>query len=195
MWKDETKLNKNQSLKYINLPIFCKEKIQKEEERKSNKFLTAGFIIFIIMLLMFCGYSMAKSIEDYVINAKAQIAEPILIVENNPAIDITETKNYGEYIFKIKNYNDQGKLSECDLKYYIEILTKLDNSINIELYQGENKIELHNNKNRILWKLKKNQKEDREYKIKVTYDNENTEVGNDILEKIQIKVHTEQEKA
>ena len=33
MWKDETKLNKNQSLKYINLPIFCKEKIQKEEER------------------------------------------------------------------------------------------------------------------------------------------------------------------
>ena len=104
-------MNKNQSLKYINLPIFCKEKIQKEEERKSNKFLTAGFIIFIIMLLMFCGYSMAKSIEDYVINAKAQIAEPILIVENNPAIDITQTKNYGEYIFKIKSYNDQAKLS------------------------------------------------------------------------------------
>ena len=194
MWKDETKLNKNQSLKYINLPIFCKEKIQKEEERKSNKFLTAGFIIFIIMLLMFCGYSMAKSIEDYVINAKAQIAEPILIVENNPAIDITETKNYGEYIFKIKNYNDQGKLSECDLKYYIEILAKLDNSINIELYQGENKIELHNNKTEFM-KIEKNQKEDREYKIKVTYDNENTEEGNDILEKIQIKVHTEQEKA
>lgn len=35
---------------------------------------------------------MAKSIEDYVINAKAQIVEPILIVENNPAIDITEQK-------------------------------------------------------------------------------------------------------
>lgn len=187
-------MNKNQSLKYINLPIFCKEKIQKEEERKSNKFLTAGFIIFIIMLLMFCGYSMAKSIEDYVINAKAQIVEPILIVENNPAIDITETKNYGEYIFKIKNYNDQGKLSECDLKYYIEILAKLDNSINIELYQGENKIELHNNKTEFM-KIEKKQKEDREYKIKVTYDNENTEIGNDILEKIQIKVHTEQEKA
>ncbi len=187
-------MNKNQSLKYINLPIFCKEKIQKEEERKSNKFLTAGFIIFIIMLLMFCGYSMAKSIEDYVINAKAQIAEPILIVENNPAIDITETKNYGEYIFKIKNYNDQGKLSECDLKYYIEILANLDNSINIELYQGENKIDLHNNKTEFM-KIEKKQKEDREYKIKVTYDNENTEIGNDILEKIQIKVHTEQEKA
>ena len=108
--------------------------------------------------------------------------------------NITETKNYGEYIFKIKNYNDQGKLSECDLKYYIEILAKLDNSINIELYQGENKIELHNNKTEFM-KIEKNQKEDREYKIKVTYDNENTEVGNDILEKIQIKVHTEQEKA
>ena len=132
--------------------------------------------------------------QEAVINAKAQIVEPILIVENNPAIDITETKNYGEYIFKIKNYNDQGKLSECDLKYYIELLTKLDNSINIELYQGENKIELHNNKTEFM-KIEKNQKEDREYKIKVTYDNENTEVGNDILEKIQIKVHTEQEKA
>ena len=51
-------------------------RIPKEEERKSNKFLTAGFIIFIIMLLMFCGYSMAKSIEDYVINAKAQEYQP-----------------------------------------------------------------------------------------------------------------------
>ena len=58
----------------------------------------------------------------------------------------------------------------------------------------ENKIELHNNKTEFM-KIEKNQKEDREYKIKVTYDNENTEVGNDILEKIQIKVHTEQEKA
>ena len=53
---------------------------------------------------------------------------------------------------------------------------------------------MHNNKTEFM-KIEKNQKEDREYKIKVTYDNENTEVGNDILEKIQIKVHTEQEKA
>ena len=187
-------MNKNQSLKYTNLPIFCKEKIQKEEERKSNKFLTAGFIIFIIMLLMFCGYSMAKSIEDYVINAKAQIAEPILIVENNPAIDITETKNYGEYIFKIKNYNDQGKLSECDLKYYIEILAKLDNSINIELYQDENKINLVDNKTEYI-QISKDKKEERTYKIRITYDKDKMKSETDIMQKIQVRVHTEQEKA
>ena len=37
------------------------------------------------------------------------------------------------------NYKD--KVTETDLKYYIEISQKLDNSIELELYQDENKIE------------------------------------------------------
>ena len=100
----------------------------------------------------------------------------------------------GEYIFKVRNYNNKDKVTETDLKYYIEISPKLDNSIELELYQDENKIELSDNKTEYI-KISKNQKEEREYKIKISYDKSNKIAVEDILEKIQVKVHTEQEKA
>lgn len=189
-------MNKKENFKYINLPIVHKGKIYKKDDNsnKTNRFITAGIIVFIIMLLMFCGYSMAKMLEEVVIKGKAQIAEPILIVENNPAVDITETQNYGEYVFKVKNYNEQNKLSETDLKYYIEILSNADESVNIELYQDDNKIELNDNKTEYM-KISKNQKEEIEYKIKVKYDKNKSDTFEDIMGKIQVRVHTEQEKA
>ena len=188
------RLNKKEKIKYGNLPIVQKGKIYKTEEKikPTSRFLTAGLIIFIIILLMFCGYSMAKAIEEVVIKGNAQVAEPILVVENNPAIDITETQNSGEYTFKIKNYNEQDKITETDLKYYIEIISDADDSVKIELYQQENQIKLNNNKTEFI-KISKNQKEEIEYKIKITYNNTNS--FKDIIGKIQVKVHTEQEKA
>lgn len=189
-------MNKKENFKYINFPIVHKGKIYKKEDNgnKTNRFITVGIIVFMIILLIFCGYSMAKMIEEVVINGKAEIAEPILVVENNPAVDITENQNYGEYVFKVKNYNEQNKLSETDLKYYIEILSNADDSVDIELYQDENKIELNDKKTDYI-KISKNQKEEREYKIKVTYDKNKSGTFEDIIEKIQVRVHTEQEKA
>lgn len=189
-------MNKKENFKNINLPIVHKEKIYKKDanNNKKNRFITAGVIVFIIMLVMFCGYSMAKMLEEVVIKGKAQIAEPILVVENNPAVDITETQNYGEYVFKVKNYNEQNKLSETDLKYYIEILSNADESVDIELYQDENQIELNENKTEYM-KISKNQKEEIKYKIKVKYDKNKSNTFEDILGKIQVRVHTEQEKA
>ena len=143
---------------------------------------------------MLCGYSMAKCIDEYIIKGRMKIAEPILEIENDPIINITESQNYGEYIFKIRNYNNKEKITETDLKYYIEISPKLDNSINLELYQNEDEIKLTDNKTEYI-KISKDQKEEREYKIKITYDKNNTVEVGDILEQIQVKVHTEQEKA
>ena len=117
-----------------------------------------------------------------------------MIIENNPAVDITQNQNDGEYVFKVKNYNEQNKLTETDLKYYIEILSDADDSVNIELYQGDNKIELTNNKTDYI-KISKNQKEEREYKIKITYDKGKSNTFEDIIGKIQVTVLTEQEKA
>mgnify|MGYP004497759279 CR=1 FL=1 len=189
-------MNQNKKIKYTNLPIINKGKIYKENENenKNTKFITGILIIFIIIILMFSGYSMAKIIDEVIIKGKAQIAEPILVIENNPSIDITEAKNYGEYIFKVKNYNEENKISEVDLKYYIEVLSNSEESINVELYQNENKIELIDNKTEYI-QISKENKEEREYKIKITYDKEKTNSLNDIMEKIQVRVHTEQEKA
>ena len=167
-----------------------KEKIYKK--RKNTKLMTS-FIISIIVLIMLCGYSMAKCIDEYIIKGRMKVAEPILELESTPSIDITETKNYGEYTFKIKNYNSKGKITETNLEYYIEISPNLEKILNIELYQNNNKIELTNNKTEAI-KISKEQKEEREYKIKITYDKNNTTTEKDILEKIQVKVHAEQEK-
>lgn len=163
-------------------------------KQKGNNKLMTGFILSIIVIIMLCGYSMAKCIDEYIIKGRMKIAEPILEIENNPIINITESQNYGEYIFKIRNYNNKEKITETDLKYYIEISPKLDNSINLELYQNEDEIKLTDNKTEYI-KISKDQKEEREYKIKISYDKSNKIAVEDILEKIQVKVHTEQEKA
>ena len=168
--------------------------LNKENLYKKNTKLMKSFILSIIVIIMLCGYSMAKCIDEYIIKGRMKIAEPILEIENNPIIDITESQNYGEYIFKVRNYNNKDKVTETDLKYYIEISPKLDNSIELELYQDENKIELSDNKTEYI-KISKDQKEEREYKIKISYDKSNKIAVEDILEKIQVKVHTEQEKA
>lgn len=163
------------------------------KQKENNKLMTS-FILSIIVIIMLCGYSMAKCIDEYIIKGRMKIAEPILEIENDPIINITESQNYGEYIFKIRNYNNKEKITETDLKYYIEISPKLDNSINLELYQNEDEIKLTDNKTEYI-KISKDQKEEREYKIKITYDKNNTVKVGDILEQIQVKVHTEQEKA
>ena len=168
--------------------------LNKENLYKKNTKLMTSFILSIIVIIMLCGYSMAKCIDEYIIKGRMKIAEPILEIENNPIIDITESQNYGEYIFKVRNYNNKDKVTETDLKYYIEISPRLDNSIELELYQDENKIELSDNKTEYI-KISKNQKEEIEYKIKISYDKNNKIAVEDILEKIQVKVHTEQEKA
>ena len=188
-------MNTVKSLKDIDLPIIKKGKLNKEEKNneKNTKIITAILIIFIIILLLFSGYSMARVLEEVIVKGRAEIAEPILIVENNPSIDITAEKNYGEYTFKIKNY-DENNLTQTDLKYYIEILSNNDSAVKFELYQGESKIDLKDNKTEYI-QISKDTKEEREYKIKIKYDkNVNTSI-NDILEKIQVKVHTEQVKA
>ena len=137
---------------------------------------------------------MAKTIEEVIIKSSTQIAEPILVIENNPSLDITAANNYGIYTFKIKNYNEQNKITDTDLKYYIEILSNLDESINIELYENDNKIVLDNNRTGYM-EISKDKKQEKEYKIKITYDKNKTDSISDIMEKIQVKVHTEQVKA
>lgn len=189
-------MNKKENIKYSKLPIINKGKIDKNEKVDSgnSKLVTMILIIVIIILLLFCGYSMAKVIEEVILKGEVEVAEPILLIENNPSLDITATNNYGIYTFKVKNYNEKNKITETDLQYYIEILSNTDNSINIELYQNENRINLNNNKTEYI-QISKDKKEEREYKIKITYDKNKSNTINDIMEKIQVKVHTEQVKA
>ena len=84
-----------------------KAKDSKEKKDKKIKTIAILLLIFFVILLLLSGYTFAKSIEATTINANATVAEPILVIENNPQVDITASQNTGTYIFKVKNYNNQ----------------------------------------------------------------------------------------
>lgn len=160
---------------------------------KKIKYITLLIIIFMVILLFLCSISLAKNIEEVIINSGTQVAEPILIIENNPSIDITATKNHGIYSFKVKNYNNQNKISDVDMKYYIQILLNTDESIDFKLYQDNKQINLKDNKTDYI-KMPKEEMISREYKIEITYDKNKNISVNDIIQKIQVKIHSEQGK-
>ena len=77
--------------------------------------------------------------------------------------------------------------------YTIEILSNTDESIQFELYNEEEQIPLKNLKTEKLL-ISGNGKVEQRYKLKVIYDNTKGTSGKDILEEVQVKVHSEQEK-
>jgi hypothetical protein len=186
-------MSKSKSLKIIP-QIVKKGKIEtnNKTEKKNFKITTILIITFLILLLLLCGYSFAKEIQEIIINGNTEIAEPILIIENNPSIDITATQNYGKYCFTVKNYNEE-KITDVDLKYYIEILSNTDETVNFKLYENEKEIQILNNKTDFI-EISKNSKEEREYRIEIEYDKEKSLSMVDIIQEIQVKVHTEQVK-
>lgn len=187
-------MKKQNNINYTIPSIVNKGRILNKNEikQKNFKITTICLVIFMVILLLFSGYCFAKIIDETIIKANTGVAEPILIIENNPSIDITATQNYGIYTFKVKNYNSNNKITEVDLKYYIEILANVDDTINFKLYENEKEINLNNQKTEYI-NISKNKKEEREYKIEIEYDK--TLAITDILEKVQVKVHTEQVKA
>ena len=82
-----------------------------EEKRENLKTITIILILFFVFILFFTGYSMGKSITNSIIQAKTEVAEPILKVVSNPKVDITATQNEGTYTFYVRNFDENGKTS------------------------------------------------------------------------------------
>lgn len=146
-----------------------------------------------IFILFFSGRSIGKALNSTKINANGEIAEPIVKVENNPKINLTATDSEGEYNFIVKNYDEEGKITQVNMKYSIEILNNLDESISIKLLKNGTEIQMNNNKTEEFLLEKANKQKD-EYKIEIKYDKNKSTSIEEILQDIQIKVHSEQEK-
>lgn len=195
-------MKKNKNTNYTNLPIIYKGKITegKQIENIKMKIIIAIFIIFTVILLLFCGYSLAKNIQEVLLKSDTQIIEPIMTVENSPSINITKNNNSGIYSFKIKNYNEENKITETDYQYYIEVFTNLKEGIITELFENEDKINFENNKSEYI-KMFKDERQEKEYKLKIVYDENKTDNINggeeleDIVNQVKLKVYAEQLKA
>ena len=185
--KEKKKKNK------IDIKIEKTKKNKRFNIKKSNLKIVTILLLFLIILILFLtGYSLSKSFSEIKINSTAEISNPVIVVDSNEKINITAEKNIGEYRFSVRNYND-NEINEALLHYKIEIKADVDESINFELYRDNVEIALNENTTDY-FNIGKNEKEDHNYLLKIKYDKNKSKNIYNIIEKIQIKIHSEQKK-
>lgn len=162
----------------------------KDKIKQRKRELTLIIIISMVIIFFFSGFSMGKEFSKINIDTKTKIAKPILEVENNPIIDIKRTEEKAYYDFVVRNYDEAGNVTEVDLEYDIEILSNINENIFLKIYKEEREIDFENNKTeRFL--LSKEEKQEHHYKIEIMCSKEDVQ---EIIQEIQIKVHSEQKK-
>ena len=134
---------------------------------------------------------MGKAYQNTSVQARAKVAEPIMIVENNPVVQMNGKNEKEYYNFKVKNNKENGKITEVDLEYNIEIITKAENLISFKLYKDDKEIPLKNNRTDNI-KLEKGKAQEDNYKLEIIYNKNEGHSIDDIIEDVQIKVHSEQ---
>lgn len=169
----------------------CKIKKAKIPLKMKKRELTLLIISMIVLALFFSGYSLGKEYNTTYVQTNAKIAEPVLIVENNPVIEIDGKKQKEYYSFNVKNYKENGELTEIDLDYTIEILTKTQEAISFKLWRDNQEIPLKDNKTETIRLTKENQQK-HSYKLEILYDKTKTKNIEEIIQDVQIKVHSEQ---
>ena len=136
--------------------------------------------------------TLAKYTTTEKIDKKLEIAQPIFQVKGTEIAKINSINNIGYYDFIVKNY-DKEKIGEVDFLYTIEVISDIDDSVKFELYKNGQLINLENQKTEVM-SIKGNIKTEEQYRLKVTYDETKGTNGKDILEDVQIKIHSEQGK-
>lgn len=186
--------------KYIDLSQYnknikknkeIKEKKLKNKAKSDNiKVITISSIIFLIIILILTGNVIGKSISDVFINAKAEVATPIFQVKTNPEIDITEVNDIAEYQFEVVNYQND-KITDVGFSYTIEIISNLDEYVEFTLFRNGIELNLENNKTKQI-SMAKEKLTEHKYTLKIMYDKNKIGSIYEILDNIQIKVHSEQ---
>ena len=164
--------------------------MKKIEKDKKEKQKNTPILILILILILLSILGITLSIYKSRINGKvfAQIANPVFEVRKEESLLLTAVAPKASYTFEVRNYDDKN-INEVDMEYYIEIVSNTDQSINFELFNGENKIPLNNNKtNKIA--INKENKEEHKYRLDITYDKNKTDISQDIKEKVEIKIHS-----
>lgn len=155
--------------------------------------LTLILVSIMVLVLFFSGYSLGKEYSTISLETNAKIAEPIMMVENSPAVEVDGDNEKEYYHFKVKNYKETGEITQVDLQYQIEILSQTEESISFKLYKNQEEIFLKENKTENM-KLEKEKRQEDVYQLEIIYDKSKSTAGKNILQEVQIKVHAEQGK-
>lgn len=153
--------------------------------RKRKREITLVLVVAMVLILFLMKNSQAKALSVTNIDVLGTLAEPIILIENGESLNITNTNNRGVYNFKVKNYNEEGKITEVGLKYYIEILWNKTDGILLNLKKENNKIKINNSKTQ-LFSIGKENKEEHNYSLEIICDKD--KMNKEILQNIEIRM-------
>lgn len=163
-------------------------KSRKKEIKDKKKITILILLILTILLGILVGISFSKYQSKLVGQAFANVAKPVLEVRREQSLLLTALAPKASYVFEVRNYKEDT-LNQVEMEYYIEIISNTDEAIDFTLFRGDEEIPLNNNITKKI-KLEKEEKQTHSYCLEITYDNTKGELGKDISENIEIKIHS-----
>lgn len=157
------------------------------KKRKIRKFF--GILCLIVCIINLLSLLKNDNVLNY--TAGAKIAQPIIVLEKD---DVLKTQIYEnafplEYHFWIQNYRED-EINQVDFEYTIELENSTENfpvSYNLVDCEQNQEIEFVDGKSEPL-KLKKGEKENREFKLVMQWQELNVELAEELQIKLKINM-------
>lgn len=155
-----------------------------------KKIVLLLIIVLAFFYNVFNSYVWAKYSMQYIINASAQIANPIVKIEGEETKQITILAPYASYVFSVKNYNELDEINEVKMRYYIEIISEKAEFLEIHLYKDEQEILLTDYKTEEI-ELIIGEKQEDEYLLEVKFlENIEETLLENLQANLEIKIHS-----
>lgn len=148
------------------------------------KIILVAFVLTIILSTI----SLGKYFNKTKINVNSGVAIPIIKLEGEQKLIINNNQENKVYNLAVKNYDENEQITQVELEYYIEIISKKNDDINFKIYKEEKELNINNNKTEKFLLTKENKQRDN-YKIEILL---NKKISEDILQNVKIKVYSEQ---
>lgn len=148
------------------------------------KIILVAFVLTIILSTI----SLGKYFNKTKINVNSGVAIPIIKLEGEQKLIINNNQENKVYNLAVKNYDENEQITQVELEYYIEIISKKNDDINFKIYKEEKELNINNNKTEKFLLTKENKQQDN-YKIEILL---NKKISEDILQNVKIKVYSEQ---
>ena len=137
------------------------------------KIIVVAFVLTIILSTI----SLGKYFNKTKINVNSGVAIPIIKLEGEQKLIINNNQENKVYNLAVKNYDENEQITQVELEYYIEIISKKNDDINFKIYKEEKELNINNNKTEKFLLTKENKQRDN-YKIEILL---NKKISEDIL--------------
>ena len=150
--------------------------------------LSKKSLILEVLTIILSTISLGKYFNKTKINVNSGVAIPIIKLEGEQKLIINNNQENKVYNLAVKNYDENEQITQVELEYYIEIISKKNDDINFKIYKEEKELNINNNKTEKFLLTKENKQRDN-YKIEILL---NKKISEDILQNVEIKVYSEQ---